>query len=260
MHVPGSAASTVHVASLVNSLPRWLLRSHCSLAGFLRSIVQCPADRTDAATSPSRGSSTWPMPLPYPEAFSRGCSVSGLHHKRMVCLHVMVLDWLCLNRPSAAPRELRLGARLTPKQWSAVAVLKRLAWDGNTPDAVDAVSMGRSAAKFESFEADLGAIHRAAFDCLRSTVSSMHALLRRGIVMTSLWILYVQVFLLAGSNGPRLWLLSPFSQSDLFFLEPLVFVLSLILMKGLRRYTTPLEACCRSCITFGTGAKGEGVC
>lgn len=172
MHVPGSAASTVHVASLVNSLPRWLLRSHCSLAGFLRSIVQCPADRTDAATSPSRGSSTWPMPLPYPEAFSRGCSVSGLHHKRMVCLHVMVLDWLCLNRPSAAPRELRLGARLTPKQWSAVAVLKRLAWDGNTPDAVDAVSMGRSAAKFESFEADLGAIHRAAFDCLRSTVSS----------------------------------------------------------------------------------------
>ena len=172
MHVPGSAASTVHVASLVNSLPRWLLRSHCSLAGFLRSIVQCPADRTDAATSPSRGSSTWPMPLPYPEVFSRGCSVSGLHHKRMVCLHVMVLDWLCLNRPSAAPRELRLGARLTPKQWSAVAVLKRLAWDGNTPEAVDAVSMGRSAAKFESFEADLGAIHRAAFDCLRCSVSS----------------------------------------------------------------------------------------
>ena len=173
MQVPGSSASTVHVASyLVNSLPRWLLRSHCSLAGFLRSIVQCPADRTDAATSPSRGSSTWPMPLPYPEAFSRGCSVSGLHHKRMVCLHVMLLDWLCLNRPSVALRELRLGARLTPKQWSAVAVLKRLAWDGNTPDAVDAVSMGRSAAKFESFEADLGAIHRAAFDCLRSTVSS----------------------------------------------------------------------------------------
>ena len=90
----------------------------------------------------------------------------------MVCLHVMLLDWLFLNRPAAAPIEIRLGVALTSKQWSAVAVLKSLAWDRNTPVSVDAASMGRAAAKFESFDLDVGAVHRAMSELPFEFVSS----------------------------------------------------------------------------------------
>ena len=175
VQVPGSSASAVRVSAFVNSLPRWLLRSHCGLSGFLRSIVQCPADRTDLATIPCRGASTWPMPIPFPNEFLKSSRHPDRHRRRLVCLHVVLLDWLHLNKPSAAPKELRIGAKLNPKQWSAVSMLLSLAWDSNTPLEVDAVSMGRSAAKFESFEHDIGALHRAAFDCLRHPSNSYAA-------------------------------------------------------------------------------------
>ena len=167
-HVPGSRASTVHVASIVNSLPRWLLRNHCGLASFLRTIIQCPADRTDPATSQVGNPAVWPMPLPYPEVFRGGNPDAARHRKRLVCLQVALLDWLLLtfNKPRVAPRELRLGRKLSAKQWSAVQVLLHLAWDGNTPFEVDAASMGRAASKFESFEEEIATVHRAAGDFL----------------------------------------------------------------------------------------------
>ena len=165
-HVPGSRASTVHVASIVNSLPRWLLRNHCGLASFLRTIIQCPADRTDPATSQVGNPAVWPMPLPYPEVFRGGNPDAARHKKRLVCLQVALLDWLLLNKPRVAPRELRLGRKLSAKQWSAVQVLLHLAWDGNTPFEVDAASMGRAASKFESFEEEIATVHRAAGDFL----------------------------------------------------------------------------------------------
>ena len=165
-HVPGSRASTVHVASIVNSLPRWLLRNQCGFASFLRTIIQSPADRKVPATSHVGNPAVWPMALPYPEVFRGGNSDSSRHRKRLVCLQVALLDWLMLNRPRVAPRELRLGRKLSAKQWSAVQVLLHLAWDGNTPSEVDAASMGRAASKFESFEEEIAAVHRAAGDFL----------------------------------------------------------------------------------------------
>ena len=83
------------VNALLNSLPNWLLRTRCSLQGFLLSILNLLKDR-DGPTSTSR--SIWPMPIPYPEFFSAGgylCQRS--HLKRLVSTRVVVLDWLTLD-------------------------------------------------------------------------------------------------------------------------------------------------------------------
>ena len=88
--VPG--ATTIKVQAFLNSLPRWLLKTPCSLQGFLRSFLLKPKDR-DGPTSSS--CSTWPMPIPYP-------------------------DWYILGMPAAVPGWLRLGASLSSRQWSVV--------------------------------------------------------------------------------------------------------------------------------------------
>lgn len=124
VHVPGSSASTIKVPGLLNSLPRLLLRSDCRLRGFLRSIIQSPADRTDRATPAPRGASTWPMPLPYPEMFVKRGHIRKEHELQLLNMQVLVLNWLYLGRPGGAPAEIRLGKRLNSKQWSAVQVLR----------------------------------------------------------------------------------------------------------------------------------------
>ena len=161
--VPGSRASLVKVSAVANSLPRWLLQSHCGLRSFLLSILHYPACSHRAAP-PSQSRSTWPMPVPYPEAFRSGANQVERHSlwkKRLTSLQVVLLDWFSLGRPDVAPSSLRLGTRLTARQWTAVEVLRHLAWDGNTPEAVDAEFMGRGAAKMESFEDAIEALHRA---------------------------------------------------------------------------------------------------
>lgn len=60
-----------------------------------------------------------------------------------------MLDRLHLNKPDASPAELRLGEHLSARQWSVVEMLEHLAFDGNTPELVDAAAMGRAAGKFE---------------------------------------------------------------------------------------------------------------
>ena len=82
--------------------------------------------------------------------------------KRLVCLEVVALDWLHLGCPAAAPTFLRMGSRLSKKQWVAVRNLRRLSMDGNTPEFVDSSLMGRAAAKFEGLD-----------DTLRNLVLSM---------------------------------------------------------------------------------------
>ena len=117
--LPGMDASTVRVASVVNSLPRWILNTKGSLKGFLQSILKPIGDvlsstsRRKAAAPP--GASVWPMPVPYPESFgsSQHQTCRVLWEKKLVSLQVVVLSWLHLNRPSSAPSFLRLGARLT---------------------------------------------------------------------------------------------------------------------------------------------------
>lgn len=110
----------------------------------------------------SKAGSTWPLPLPFPEVFSAGgCLDSRSHVKRLISLQVLALDWLHLGKPAAAPPTLALGTSLTSRQWSVVRMLEHLAFDGTTPELVDAASMGRVASKVEGFEESLAALSRA---------------------------------------------------------------------------------------------------
>eukprot|EP00435_Cladocopium_sp_Y103_P038687 s964_g10.t1 len=141
-------------------MPRWLLKTECGLQGFLRSILTMPR-RCQCPTSKSK--CTWPMAIPYPEAFTAGAHKDvRAYAKRLVSLHVLVFDWLHLGKPDAAPSELWLGERLSSRQWSVVRMLEHLAFDGNTPEFVDAAMMGRVAGKVEGFEESLAALSRAA--------------------------------------------------------------------------------------------------
>ena len=157
--VPGAAACPVRVDAFLNSFPRWLLKVDGCLRDFFRSILNPGA--ADSATS--RAASIWPMPLPYPEVFVKdGHKAGDAPWKRLVCLQVMVFDWLVLNRPRKAPACLRLGQRLTSRQWPVVKNLEFLARDGNSPELVLAHDMGRAASKVEGFQEELDALCRAA--------------------------------------------------------------------------------------------------
>ena len=135
------------------------MKLKCSLSGFLRSIVMMPAG---AVHPTSETSSTWPMPIPFPEAFASGSHLlADCSTKRLISLQVVVFDWLVLGRPSIAPSCLKLGRRLTSRQWSVVRTLEHLSFDGNTPKFVDAGTMGRAAVKVEGYEESLGVLARA---------------------------------------------------------------------------------------------------
>eukprot|EP00435_Cladocopium_sp_Y103_P062852 s652_g24.t1 len=107
------------------------------------------------------------MPIPFPEGFSSGGYMhDDAHTKRLVSLQVVTFDWLVLGRPKSAPDSLKLGNKLSARQWDTVRRLEHLSFDGNTPELVDAAGMGRRAAKVEGFEDTLHAIGRAV-DCLQ---------------------------------------------------------------------------------------------
>ena len=120
VRLPGSSASTLKVASLLNSLPRLLLKTKSGFQGFLQSLVQSPSLRQQTTSTSS--STTWPMPLPYPEVFMSGShsSVPNSHLRRLVCLQIAAFDWLVLGCPGGSPSELRLGGKLAASQWSVV--------------------------------------------------------------------------------------------------------------------------------------------
>ena len=94
-----------------------------------------------------------------PEAFRGGRpDTSSLARKRLICLQVVLLGWFVLGSPSVAPRILKLGARLSAKQWSIVHNLQHLAFDSNFPINIDADLVGRGASKLETFEDSLNAL------------------------------------------------------------------------------------------------------
>ena len=157
--LPGVRAPTVRVPALVNSLPRIALK-HCgSFGSFLRSYLsKCPTSRDEKTLS----SSLWPMPLPYPEAFDGGGRSGGpTWRKRRTCLQVAILSWLHLGRPGACPPDVRLGARLSSKQWKRVRMLEWLSEDSNSVFEIDAAAMARTATKCEASSDELDALHRA---------------------------------------------------------------------------------------------------
>ena len=161
VRLPGASASTLKVPSLLNSLPRLLLKTKCGFQGFLQSLVQSPSMKQQTTSAAS--STTWPMPLPYPEVFTSGShsSVPDSHLKRLVCLQVAAFDWLVLGCPGGSPRELRLGGKLAACQWSVVRMLEHLVVDRNTPEFILAGDMGRTANKVEDLEEHLAVLSRA---------------------------------------------------------------------------------------------------
>ena len=164
--VPGERAPTVRVSAMVNSLPRWLLKTRCSLAGFLLSIVKNPSSvshSTSALSSAEKSNAgLWPMPIPYPEVFTGRCRSPDAWLKKLVSLEVVVLSWLHLGCPDGAPVSLRLGSSLTRHQWNVVMMMRGLSADSNTPEFVDPVAMGRAASKFEDVDAAISSLSRAA--------------------------------------------------------------------------------------------------
>ena len=159
--LPGASATAIRVPSFLNSMPRLLLKTRCSLRSFLLCLVSSPGPVDGSTSLPS--STTWPMPIPYPEVFRSGASVRVVeaHWKKLVSLQVVTLSWLALGCPDRAPSEIRLGRRLSAGQWSAVRMLEHLGKDGNTPELVEAQDMGRAAGKVEDMEDHLGVLARA---------------------------------------------------------------------------------------------------
>lgn len=76
-------------------------------------------------------------------------------------MQIIVLDWLFLGKPAAAPSGLRIGRKLSGRQWSVVMRMEALAEDMNSIFRVTAQDMGRSAAKSEMRDDELAALHRA---------------------------------------------------------------------------------------------------
>ena len=112
--LPGEDASTVTGASLVNSLPRWLLKSKCNLSSFLHSIVAEPKDVDDRPTfrfgeADFSDRPLWPMAVPYPEVFTKKVDSDDAWLKKLISLQVVVLSWLHLGEPAAAPISLCFG-------------------------------------------------------------------------------------------------------------------------------------------------------
>lgn len=158
VNVPGLRAPTVHVPALVNSLSRLISKHGGRLATFFKSLF--------TAEPYSGGQSThsgclWPMPLPFPEAFRSGESFPATWRKRRTCLQVLVLDWLFLGKPTACPSCIRIGAKLSGKQWRRVRLLEHLSEDSNSVFEIDASAMARAAAKTEAAADELESLHRA---------------------------------------------------------------------------------------------------
>ncbi len=155
--VPGSAAPSLHIPSFVNSWTRLLKSMNCGLSTFIQSMLSKRPYCRDDSTLPG---GLWPIPLPYPEVFSSAAPFDESWKKKRLCLQLAAFDWLWLGRPEAAPASLRLGRRLSPKQWRVVSLLETLADDSNSIFEVDAKEMGRGAIKVESQDEELHRLHR----------------------------------------------------------------------------------------------------
>ena len=162
--LPGERASTVVISAAVNSLFRWVSKTKGAFRNFLLSIVAKPEGEIRSPT-PKRGGMhhlpLWPMPVPFPEVFTKKVDSRKDWQKIMICMEVLALSWLHLGEPSSSPMEIRLGVALTPQQWSVVNVLRHLSFDSNTPEFVDSSMMARAAAKFENMEDVVGSLHRS---------------------------------------------------------------------------------------------------
>ena len=164
MPLPGERASTVVIASVVNSLFRWTLKTKGSFRKFLLSVVAKPKGEIRSPTSKQGGDvhvPLWPMPVPYPEVFTKKVDSERDWRSWWFAWRSCRSPGSCLVNPMVHPMRFCLGVGLTPQQWSVVSMLRHLSFDSNTPEFVDATMMSRAAAKFESMEDVMGSLHRS---------------------------------------------------------------------------------------------------
>ena len=166
IHVPGARAPEIDVAAFLNSWPRLMLKCPGRLSSFLHGVLSGSPLLEDEGTP---AHALWPVPLPYPEVFRSGADGATAWRKRRVCLQLVVLNWLYLGQVSGAPRSLKLGQRLSPGQWRLVRLLESLADDANSVQKVDVAGMGRCAAKSETQDEEIAALHRALLQVQQAT-------------------------------------------------------------------------------------------
>ena len=151
--VPGAGASTMKVASMWNSVFRWLLKSKSGkLTSFCRLTLLKRAGR---ANNPCTSEAVWPLPLPYTEDDLRHSESDDAAMKRAMTFAVLILNWLQLGEPSKPPADYQPDARLTAEQTQMIQRLQTFFEDWKKHPPVDAASMGRTAAKVESLEEQL---------------------------------------------------------------------------------------------------------
>lgn len=140
------------------SLLRYVFAGRSRLGSFARSFVsQHFAHGTSRGTAPKR---LFPMALPYPEVFRRGCrgEKEELARKKGVSAIVICLNFIQLNRPVKWPTNLALEKSLRKFQWEAIRRLERLlgAWIRVSP--IGPSEMGRTSSKVESLEEVLSSL------------------------------------------------------------------------------------------------------
>ena len=162
--VPGSAAPSLSVPSLLNSLPRLLLKSGCNLSTFLQSMIHSIMPSPPDEATPQSGA-IWPMPFPYPETFaaSFGVKSKSTWRKSRTNLHVACLNWLWTGARFHFPSGFG-GRRLSARQWRTVRLLESQSEDENSVSLLGPSDLGRVAAKSENFDLEIAALHRVVQD------------------------------------------------------------------------------------------------
>lgn len=154
--IPGAGASTMKVASMWNSVFRWLLESKAGkLTSFCRLTLLKRAGR---ANNPCTLEAVWPLPLPFTEDDVKKAEPEEAAKMRGLDFAVMVLNWLHLGEPSKPPATYQPDAELTEEQSEMVQRLQRFFEEWSEHPPIDAAAMGRTAAKVESLEGQLAAL------------------------------------------------------------------------------------------------------
>ena len=148
--LPGARASTARATDFWNSVVRWILVSRCGrLRTFLFSSFRARAD--DAQSTRTSGP-VWPIPLPYTKREQQAKSFSTTSFQRGVNAVILLLNWLHLGQPGAAPKGFSLRRKLTGEQRGVVRRLERVMQLWADSPEVTAAEMGRTASKVESLE------------------------------------------------------------------------------------------------------------
>lgn len=159
--VPGLHASTLKISDIWRDLCQHVFDLQTHFGYFFRALV-C---RTSRPGNQAPKASPFPMPLPYPEVYGKGSAVgriSDLSLLKLVNLQIAALNWLSLNQVREPPNWICGRRDLSKVQWKVVERLKRLSEAWYQHADVPASSMGRTAAKQETFEKALDLLEQHA--------------------------------------------------------------------------------------------------